>query len=402
MMKKYWILIVISVVMIASVGTFYIQSVIAANNLPAFTIEKKHGDEKEIASLFMAGYYYDELTYIGEEFTIGIEGTDYWRDKSFLGRIDHLYDSPIYYSPQIKQLQKEYRNFMRGKSNSIHSYFENEDSLVYADVLYIKPYTVSSEFEFTIAILDKKTNKTTPFKQHIPNGGDFWYLDVMKVQIVDDQLKVITRNDVKEEDREEIHLYTFDIGKEVLINDEVILSSKDLEDKYTDISTLGVDDPTGETEYMGFVKTTTDIDDEGYSGDVVDEELVIYDLPLNTSKVINIDNPIEYGHLDGSNIYFHEIDEDGALRNAVYDLESEQIVDEFVVELSNNLEGWNRKINDGKLYFVHSYTDSEPAAFVTVINLQNGEILFEGEVKYEDQQDLADKAELSIQEILLK
>src|SRR5690625_1575955 len=110
MMKKYWILIVISVVMIASIGTFYIQSVFATNDKPAFVLEKISGDEKEVDSLLIGGSYYGELTYIGEDFEIDLEGTRYLDDSSFFERVEGMYGSS-----QIKQLQKDYRNFMRGK-----------------------------------------------------------------------------------------------------------------------------------------------------------------------------------------------------------------------------------------------------------------------------------------------
>lgn len=399
-MKKYWILIVISVVMIVSIGTFYIQSVLAASDKPTFVIEKITGNEKEVDSLFMTGLYYDELKHVGEEFEMSLEETQYWKDMSFFKRVDNLYDSPLYYSPRIKELQKKHRNFMRGKHADVHLFYENKEFLAYADVSYKNPYTVSGDLQFTIAVLDKQTNKTTSFEQLVPNSGNFWYLDVLKVQVVDDQLKVITKNNMREDDREEIHLYTFDIAKEVLVNDEVILSSKDIEDKYIEITTLEVDDPTREIEHMAFVKTTRNIDDEGFVGDIVAEELIIYDFTLNTTKEVNPESPTEFGYMEESNIYFNEISEGGVLRNAVYDIESEQIINSFDIELSNSPEGWSRRFNNGKLYIVYSTQHVEN--FVTVINFKSGEILFEGEIKPKDQEATIDQVELSIHDILFK
>lgn len=408
-MKKYWILIVISVVMIASIGTFYIQSVFAANNKPAFTIEKVNGDEKEIASLLMTGFYYNELDFLGEELEISLEGTKYLEDSSFFERIEGIYGSH-----QIKQLQKDHRNFMRGKYYGINSYFENEGFLAYADVSYNNPYTVSSEFQFSIAVLDKQTNKTTSFDHLVPNGGDFWYLDVMKVQMVDDQLKVLTRNNLREDDDdEEIHLYTFDIAKEALVNDEVILSLKDIGYGYINIMMLDVDDPKIESEYIAFIKqtiTNTEVEREDYFETVEEvskEELIAYDLPSNTSKVISLDSLAEHGYpeyLDEQNVYFTDIYEDGVLKVAVYDIESEQIIDSFDVELPNSTGevGENIRFNDGKLYIVDSYTDFETSAFVTVVHLENGEILFEGEITPKDQKGTVDKVRLDIYGILFE
>src|SRR5690625_4729725 len=154
-MKKYWILIVISVVMVATIGTFYMQSVMAGNNKPVFTIEKINGDEKEIESLLLSGFYDDGLNYLGEDLEISLEGIKYFEDRSFFERIKEDYGSE-----RIKQLQKEYRHFMRGKNYSLNSYFENEDYLAYADVSYRNPYEISGELQFSVAVLDKQKNRS--------------------------------------------------------------------------------------------------------------------------------------------------------------------------------------------------------------------------------------------------
>lgn len=403
-MKKYWFLIVISIVMIASIGTFYIQSVLAGSNMPEFTIEKQQGDEKEIASLSMTGNYYDELTYIGEEFEMTLEGVKYWREKSFFERIDGFYDSS-----RIKKLKKDHRNFMRGKYNGEYLYFENEDFLAYADISYKNPYTTASnEFQFSVAVLNKKTNKTVSFDHLVPNGGNFWYLDVIKTQVIDGQLKVITRNEHREGNDVDVHLYTFDLEEEALVDDEVVLKSEGLEGRYIDISVLEIGDRAKEIEYMGFVKRTIEyieIAEDNFTEireEVVLEELIIYDLPSNTSKVIKLENLTELGYpeyLDGTNIHFTEINEDGVLKITVYDIESEKIINSIDVKLPNSSRGQIIKFNDGKLYLVDSYIDHETPAFVTVVRIENGETLFEGEIKPQDQDT---KVGLNIYNILFE
>lgn len=385
-MKKYWILIVISIAMVASIGTFYMQSALATGNMPKVTIEKKQGDDKEIGSLSMSGYYYGELNYVGEEFEIGSEGIEYSKNKSLFERVDRFYGSP-----RIKELQKEYRNFMRGKYSDIYSYFEDEKYLVYADVSYKNPYTVSSGFEFKIAILDKKTNKTTMFEHLVPNSGDFWHLYTLNVQLVDDQLKVITRNNVREGDSEEIRLYTFDVEEETLVNDEVILATEGAEDERIEITRLDADDPTRDNQHLVLDKKVigyVEVEDEGYFEEVVGEELVVYDLDSDISKIINLESFTELGHpeyVNGSNVSFIDFTENGSVKIATYDIESEQIVGNFDVTLTSNTEGKTMAFNDGKLYLVDSYINFDTAAFLTVIHLENGDTLFEGEITRKDQ-----------------
>src|SRR5699024_1270042 len=121
-----------------------------------------------------------------------------------------------------------------------------------------------------------------------------------------------------------------------------ILSLKDIGQGYINTVMLDVDDPTVESEYIAFVKqtiTNTEVESEDYFEtieEVSQEELVAYDFLANTSKVISLDSLAEHGYpeyLDGQNVYFTDIDEDGVLKVAAYDIESEQIIDSFDVEL---------------------------------------------------------------------
>lgn len=389
MMKKYWVTIVIAVVMIASIGTFYIQSVFAANNKSELTIEKIEGDEKEVDSLLFTGFYYDVLTYVGEEFEIGLEGTKYLEDSSFFERVEGVYGSP-----RIKQLQKDYRHFMRGKYSNINAYFENEDFLTYANVSHKNPYTMSSKFEFDIAVLDKQTNKVNSFEHLVPNSSDFWYLDPLKIQVIDGQLKIMTQNDMREYNGQEIHLYTFDLEKKALLNDEVILSTENKTDEHIEISTLQMDNSTRESTYTVFIKRGTKVNEDGFMEEVTEEEVIIYDLTSNTSKVINLEDLSEYSYpeyVDRSSVYFTEIGEDDVLKISVYDIERDQIIESFDVELSNSSAGKNIRLNEGKLYVVDSYTDFKTSSSITVIHLENGKILFEGKITPEDQKGRSDK-----------
>ena len=399
-MRKYWIPIVISIVMIASIGTFYIQSVFATNHKPMLSIEKIDGDEKEVESLLLTGFYYDELNFLGEEFEISSEGTKYLEDSSFFERIEGVYGSH-----HIRQLQKDYRHFMRGKYADVNSYFENEDFLAYADISYKNPYTVSSEFQFSIAVLDKRTNTTISFEHLVPNSGDFWYLHSLKVQVIDDQLKLITQHDMREDNRKEIHLYTFDLTEKTLLNDEVILSTENEIDEYTDMRTLGEDDPTSESVHLVLLKTDRKQDVDGFLEEVVNEELIIYDLTLNTLEMINLEKLSGYGYpeyVDGSHVYFMNNGESGTLKMATYDLGSKQIVQNFDVDSPNDEVGWSSGFNEGKLYLVDSQIDFEKSAHVTVIHLEDGKTLFKGEVKPKDQKEIAEGTEVGIYHLLFK
>jgi len=399
-MKKYWILIVISVVMVATIGTFYMQSVLAGNNKPVFTIEKINGDEKEIESLLLSGFYDSGLNYMSEDIEISLEGLKYLEDRSFIERVKEGYGTE-----RFNQLREEYRYFMRGKYDRLDSYFENEDYLAYADVSYKNPYEVSSELQFTVAVLDKQKNKTISFDHLVPNSGDFWYLDPAKVLVIDGQLKIITRNEMREDNSREVHQYTFDLAEKKLLNEEVIFSLENKENEYIEMEQLNVDDPTKETEYVVFIKRSIEQNEDGYMEDVKGEELVVYDLATNTSKIINLENLAEHGYpeyLAEQTIYFTDVDDDGVLSISVYDIKSEQIIDHIEGPVLNDEVAKTTAFNDGKLFIVDSYVDYETPAYITVIDLQNGETVFEGKIVPDNQKGATEKESLNIYNVFFK
>ena len=398
-MKKYWILILISVVMVATIGTFYMQSVLAGNNKPVFTIEKINGDEKEIESLLLSGFYDSGLNYMSEDIEISLEGLKYLEDRSFIERVKEGYGTE-----RFNQLREEYRYFMRGKYDRLDSYFENEDYLAYADVSYKNPYEVSSELQFTVAVLDKQKNKTISFDHLVPNSGDFWYLDPAKVLVIDGQLKIITRNEMREDNSREVHQYTFDLTEKKLLNEEVIFSLENKANEYIEMEQLNVDDPTEETDNVVFIKRSIEQNEDGYMEDVTGEELVIYDLATNTSKIINLEDLAEYGYpeyLAEQNIYLTDTD-DGVLNVSVYDIKSEQIIDQIEGPVLNNEVAWTTAFNDGKFFIVDSYVDYETPAYITVIDLQNGETVFEGEIVPDNQKAATEKESLNIYNVFFK
>ena len=385
--------------MVATIGTFYMQSVLAGNNKPVFTIEKINGDEKEIESLLLSGFYDSGLNYMSEDIEISLEGLKYLEDRSFIERVKEGYGTE-----RFNQLREEYRYFMRGKYDRLDSYFENEDYLAYADVSYKNPYEVSSELQFTVAVLDKQKNKTISFDHLVPNSGDFWYLDPAKVLVIDGQLKIITRNEMREDNSREVHQYTFDLTEKKLLNEEVIFSLENKANEYIEMEQLNVDDPTEETDNVVFIKRSIEQNEDGYMEDVTGEELVVYDLATNTSKIINLEDLAEYGYpeyLAEQNIYLTDTD-DGVLNVSVYDIKSEQIIDQIEGPVLNNEVARTTAFNDGKFFIVDSYVDYETPAYITVIDLQNGETVFEGEIVPDGQKGATEKESLNIYNVFFK
>src|SRR5690625_7815689 len=98
---------------------------------------------------------------INERLQLTAEGSHYSREASYVDQINGDYQPFL-----IKQLQKEYRHFMRGKTNEPSAFFENEDTLAYGGINYEMGTlgTGAIDFTFNISVLDKKENETNSFK----------------------------------------------------------------------------------------------------------------------------------------------------------------------------------------------------------------------------------------------
>lgn len=398
-MKKYWIVMAISIMILAIIGTFYMQSIWAQDKKPVFMIETINGNEQEIEPLLLGGYYNDGLNYLnymGVDFEIDLEGIKYFGEQSFFERINEIYGGIG--SERIKQLQKDHRYFMRGKHYNINAYFENEDYLAYGNVSYKNPYDTSRELQFSVSVLDKQKDKTISFEHLVPNSGDFLYLDPMKVQVNGDQLYVITQNEMRENSSTHLHVYTFDIAEKKLLNEEVLLETESKGNEFTYVEKIYGSDPTQESEYVAFIKRIMEPSEEGFD-ETIQEDLVIYDLTANTTKVIDLSDLTEYGYpdfLDEQTIYLTDTTDDGVLSISSYDIKSEQITVHKEGLTLDPTVAKNIGFNDGKLYFVDSYVDNETPAHIMVIDLQNGETLYEGEIVPETQKGSVGKENLNI------
>src|SRR5690625_5880976 len=135
---------------------------------------------------------------------------------------------------------------MRGKTSNSILYYETDEQIAYAEVesnqlLYNIINVDVNEFTFTIYVLDKQSHNETSFELPDPYEEKYTFIDVEGVQIIQGNLKVITRNYVYPEDAdvEEIHVYTFNLDKQELMDDEsVYVSDPDESGSYNKIDIL--------------------------------------------------------------------------------------------------------------------------------------------------------------------
>lgn len=405
-MMRYWKIISITIISILAIGAFYIQSALAENNFLDFTFTIKSGDEEAVENLMLQGSYYGEGEQ-GQNVTIQTTGTTYSNNNSLLDSIN-----PYYIDPKIKRLQKEYRSFMRGKENNIAPFYEDEKLLVYADVDWGSMIN-DQDFTFDIEVLEKESGETEAFELEVPEKNKYDYIYVENVQMADGELKVITRQSVKRKNQNEFHVYRFDVSAQKLISDDLITSYQDETDtgwSYTDL--ISSSNISGEeNKYITFVKTILE-DVQGEGGEIYSEEvakeLVTYNLETKQMKSTELPDEINgESHnavLIGKMVYFGQDSEAGGELIA-YNIESEEIDSNQTIDLLSKEQedfGLLMKIHEGKMYIANLFIDRDTNGKIAVIELDTGEILYEGFVNVENSKTAPSGYELFLNEIKIQ
>ncbi|MDF0728418.1 hypothetical protein PY093_17400 [Cytobacillus sp. S13-E01] len=403
-MRKYWKTTAIIVLIMLSIGTFYVNSARSAENLPVFMIQTLSGDPKEIEPLVLEGSYTDmsSMNYVSSNVKINAEGSVY-NSRSFLDQVIGNYPTVI------KELHEEYRTFMRGKNIWAESYFENNEVLAYAELNDDMGSLRSRDFTFTISILNKKDDTTNSFSVEVPKARELDNIFVEDVQMIDGELYLITRNMLRNNDNSfnANYIYTIDIENQKISNQESIVEvPQEQGNTYTNVRLIE-SSPTKANKHLIFEITVEKIIEEKESARVEEynKEIISYNLATKEKESLNVSdlkmNENQLSFYDGSTLYFTKIDGQ-ELVVTPFSLRDNQATKAFRIQLSSeegNVHNPVINVKDGKLYAITSQMNSNVNADVIVTDLTTGENLFSGQVVSLREQG---KFELYLYELFVK
>src|SRR5690625_4890592 len=262
-MKRYWKLISLSLFTIVVWSGFFIQSTLAVNNYPEFIINSEDDQDELGSRMVISGDYRDARDRL-EHLTISNKESDYIGDKTFLSNINEPFSSF-----EVNQLIKENRGFMRGKRLEPGLFYQDDASIVYANVdsdMTFRGYD-SVDPSFVVDILDKKSGNRTSFSLKLPLDKKLDYSNISFVHLDENKLQVVGNlsyfNGEKGIQEEELRIFTVDIDREELIDDEVILSIEENvsepQNEWTMID--GISDDRGErkAKYIVFMKAIWEV-----------------------------------------------------------------------------------------------------------------------------------------------
>jgi len=397
-MKRYWKLILLVTVIILTFSSFYIHSSLAISKLPKFTLKHLSGDQEEVKPLIINGAYEDDKreAYLH----INYEGSNYEGNLSY---IDMLKDDHL--SPQVKKLQKKYRSFMRDKQEHMDVFLDHDDILIYANVDMDFKYNggnVSNSFTFEIETLDKQTKKTEKFTTEVPKQHNYDYVFVQDVQQTKDgQLKVITRNATfpGQADEmsyyytfEEMHVYTFDLQKQRLKNDEVIKVTDDedwTDDLIVDVFILSSDNDIKPKKYIVFdhaVKKAKMQEDGFMEEELLTNDLIVYEIETDGQRKLDLPDEIDKNFVPilytEPTIIFEKY-ESNQYEVIKYNIINEEIELKQTIDLKTEKnEAYPLfQISDDKIYIVSS---EEKDSYVQIVDMYTGEFIYEGKIEIEE------------------
>ena len=392
--------------LVLTIGTFYIQQSLAKSSYPQFVIETKSGDESEIKSLEIDAGYRNEG--IAENLLITSEGTEYRQDLSLVREAFDYYEEP-----GIKRLQDEFRNFMRGKVGNPSLFYEDEDRLIYADVggdYGFNSYE-PNQFEFEIAVLNKDSNDKTSFKLMVPNNNQYQFIHVEDVQFVNDELLVITHNNLRfnesnveyiDNNSTEIHVYSFDIAEEKLLKDETIEFPEVDKENEQMVDMFMMRDEEQMVSNKSIV-LTTEIGEERmveegiYAFEPVDFQLIRYHLETGEQFELDLPEEVKEGYrpeiMKDDHVYFKKIS-DSQLDIIRYNVETQEIDVKQTFDLpldsenvtgmfGGGIQGGTSRIDDDKVYYVSTLKSVDVDATVFVGDIETGDILYEGSIEHD-------------------
>ena len=381
-MKRYLCSIIIGMVVILSIGTYYVKVASSASSLPKYTFKKLEGSDKELdpvvinATLENGSNFYEPLT-------IESNKTTYASERSYLenltGRQDHL----------IERLVKEHRSFMRGK-DSISSLYEDDDFLAYARVN--SKYTKSGNMEakFDIGLLEKKDEEETSFQIELPNQGRIMNADVRDVQLVHSKLQVLTMNDVNsnnEKQTKEVHLYTIDVANKKILSDKTLVSETFTYPDQVDFE-MPIDVAPSQPNNVVLISLIKGVNHEdGFEEKLKESKLLSYNYETEKLETVK-KGPLSLdmarsGYADGKNLYAVEM-KSGKYRIKTFDLSSQSLTDDTELDIAaNKEEQYTAAFKNGRVYFLLNGMNQEgktnKPAKLLIADIKTGRTLYKGE-----------------------
>ncbi|PEJ58310.1 hypothetical protein CN692_08520 [Bacillus sp. AFS002410] len=421
-MKRYRNLAIIAVVTTISIGTFFTKVAMSESKLPKFYLKTEKGDSKYVKDLMInAGYGQDG----NRGLSITTDGSEYKNSNSMLSELNADY----YDLKKLNDLQKEERNFMRGKNSSSSQFYIDKDFAWHVNVkggrIDGSYADKNNHFKMYIDGLDLQNKDRYTFKLEIPGEEKFSYISVEDVQLIGKDLVVTTSQNKTyfdkntnsgAVDQNENVVYRINVNQKKIVDHTVINKTTNDQKNHTHTESQNIiqeTDPTVPSKYSIYKKVNLKdtLQENGETTtDVISSELVLFNLETGKNEALNLSNEQKeqvkqsYEILDNNVLYFLT-NKDNGISVLKYNLNSKKIDGQPLFTKVVNLDNTNYKILNGKLYALTSNEKPEEInKKLLIADLSNGHIIYEGKIDVKNIKGNSSKAlkKLQVYDFLTK
>ncbi len=386
-----------AVIVVLTIGIYYIQPIFVAETKPEFKITKKSGNQELIKNMTIEGYYFENNLFgIGSELEITPNGTTYYANQSYQKQLQ----GSVSANKKMAQLQEDYRSFMRGKDHFLTNFFEDESILAYAEITTNRFSSVTEDSKFRIEVLNKKTKEVLTYSVDFPKTTEYVSIYVEDIQVANNKLIVVTNgySSNNEDMEDEQHLYSIDLPNEKIEKDEIIqLDLVDLKGKQIQYVSLMNDamnitsseflvyrvelaDTQAEME-MNEANQEPSLPEYGLIGvNIATGEQFLIDISKEASRQdLGITLPIE-----NTTLYTYKVNQT-RLSIYAYQLDQKELVEVESVELTASQkaalkESMTLQVNEGIAYFVSNSNAADKELQIMAFDINSGELVLEGSI----------------------
>lgn len=423
-LKRFWKLIALCLVIITILVTYFIHtSLVVANQFPDLVLKTIVGDESVMTDVVVTGDYHDTRQNDSSSVMVSLKDSIYHKEQSFFEKLETQF--PMINT--VSKLKDEYRNFLRSKSMHPDYFFENNEFVAYVDVE--TPDNIirgDSEFYFNVDVLTKKTEKSNDFTIKIPGQSEMDYTQVIDVQMVNGELKVLTESSFFGSNGRHINelmVYTIDLSKQKISGDDTLSVKGDLtSDTWTSFIFLNDRSDVSEQKYFLLQREENSKPEEVSKQEglneveeaeikVIKRSFYLYDLenkglreiPLNEEQAKGLLKSDTWGFVSGENAYIAYNSEDSL---TVLDIDLEHLKVESTARFNIEDLGIDTigdvKISDNTIYVIDNYKDNVDPTNVFAGDVTSGEVLYEGEIVMEKPEDESEDYQINFYGIVMK
>lgn len=380
-MKKYSKMIIVCFVIITAISFYYIQLAIASKNAASFTIETTSGDKKEIDNLMLQAGYQSGDSH--RQLYISKDVATLQKRRSIISDLNTPYEISMF-----QQYFQEHRNFMRGKYLAPGNFFEDEGRIIHTtapgsgkEVMKGNPLTLA------VAILDKKSNDSLSFDVSTTAPVSYNFLLINNVYADNDEMKILVTG-YPSNGGAELHLYTVDVNKKILLYDALLAKETSDGDINSTIRTF-TDENKYQKDYFVYMIDKYKRQEEG-APKFISRQLYLYNNKNNENEKLTIPEElapkVDSLLLQGSDIFIPFFSSNDLQLNR-YNIEKKQwekpIHIQLASEVHNEMEPF-LQIANGKIYLAESTSGGH---LFFIYDLRTGQSLYEGKIIQENGED---------------